>query len=286
MAASFEATSVKTNTYKKDVSPLHYNHKFASMKAFSQHLVLKDVRLRTLQSYYRQMRLVSEHFRRDPKGLSQKSIRSYILHLKEGKGWCPSSIRQGIAACRMFYCEMLGKQWKLWDVVKVRDIKRLPVVLEIEQVADALRRVSLLRHRTPLRLIYCCGLRLDECVRLTVDDVEPNRLTVRDGKGGKDRFIPLSSVMYQKLRYYWKQHRNPKFIFPTPGRGLCTDARERMRRSELPIGKGSLQKAFHEARLAAGIRKKAEYPHLAPQLRNTPSRHGGEHSTVATVSGP
>jgi len=248
---------VNKHTYKKDVSPLHYNHKFASMEAFAQHLALKDVRLRTVQCYYRQMRLVGEHFGRDPKRLSQGSIRSYILHLKEDKRWCPSSIRQGIAACRMYYCEMLGKQWKLWDVVKVRDKKRLPVVLEMEQVAAVLGRVSLLRHRTPLRLIYCCGLRLDECVRLSVDDVESNRLTIRDGKGGKDRFVPLSSLMHRKLRDYWKHHRNPKWIFPTPGRGVCTDVCERMRRSELPIGKGSLQKAFHDALVASKVRKKA-----------------------------
>jgi len=58
-AAPFEAAGVKNTTYKKDASPIHYNHKFASMKAFAQHLALKDVRLRTVQSYYRQMRLVA-----------------------------------------------------------------------------------------------------------------------------------------------------------------------------------------------------------------------------------
>lgn len=244
-------------TYKKDVSPLHYNHKFSSMEDFAQHLALKDVRLRTVQSYYRQIRLVAEHFGRDPKRLSQKSIQSYILHLKEGKGWSPSSIRQGIAACRMFYCGMQGKKWKLWDVVRVRDKKRLPVILEIEEVARVFRKVGLMRHRTPLRLIYCCGLRLDECVRLTVNDIEPTRLTIRDGKGGKDRFVPLSGMMYDKLQSHWKNHRNPRLIFPTPGRGPHTDAPARMGGSDLPMGKGSLQKAFHEALVASGVRKKA-----------------------------
>ena len=248
---------MKNKTYKKDESPLNYNHKFTSMEDFAQHAALKDVRLRTLQSYYRQMRLVADHFGRDPKRLTQKDIRSYILHLKEVKQWCPSSIRQGIAACRMFFCEMLGKQWKLWDVVTVRDKKRLPVVLEIGEVASVFAEVALLRHLTPLRLIYCCGLRLDECVKLTVDDIGTNRLTIRDGKGGKDRYVPLSGLMYEKLRHYWKHHRNPKWIFPTPGRGLCTNAQERMGRSELPIGKGSLQKAFREALAASTVRKRA-----------------------------
>jgi len=76
-------------------------------------------------------------------------VRGCILHLKESRRWAPSSLRQAIAACRMFYCEMLGKQLKLWDVVTLRDRKRLPVVLEIAQVGSALGRAALLRHRTP-----------------------------------------------------------------------------------------------------------------------------------------
>jgi site-specific recombinase XerD len=203
------------------------------------------------------MRLVGDHFGANPRGLPQKRIRGYILYLKEQKRWSASSIRQAIASCRMFYCEMLGKSWKLWDVVKVRDSKRLPLVLTIEEVCAVLGSVALLRQRTPLRLIYCCGLRLEECVKLTIEDIEPTRLRVRDGKGGKDRGVPLSALTYRQLRYYWKQHRNPKWIFPTAGRGLCSDARKRMGTSAHPIGKGSLQKAFHDAVIASGLRKKA-----------------------------
>jgi site-specific recombinase XerD len=242
---------------KKDLNPLSYKHKYASLGEFAEHLNLKDVRLRTVQSYYRQMRLVSEHFGANPKGLSQRQIRGYVLYLKQEKGWSGSSIRQAIASCRMFYTQMLGRDWKLWDVVRVRDPQRLPVVLSLEEVSAVLGSVKLLRHRTPLRLIYCCGLRLHECVHLTVDDIEPTRLIVRDGKGGKDRCIPLSGLIYEQLRHYWSQHRNPKWIFPTAGRGLCPDARKRMGLSSEPIGKGSLQTAFRQAMAVAGLRKRA-----------------------------
>jgi len=227
------------------------------MRDFAEHINLRDVRLRTLQSYYRQMELVGKYFGHNPKYLAQGRIQSYILHLKVERRLAASSIRQAIAACRAFYCGMLGKSWKLWDVVKCRDKQKLPVVLTIEEVAAILGSVALLRHRTPLRLIYCCGLRLDELVHLTIDDIEPGCVAVRDGKGGKDRRVPLCGMMYRQLRYYWLQHRNPKWIFPTAGRGLCKNARERMGASELPIGKGSLQKAFHDALLETGIRKKA-----------------------------
>lgn len=214
-------------------------------------------RLRTAQGYYRQMRLVSEHFEGNPKPLTQKAIRSYILHLKEERGWAASTLRQAIASCRMFYCGMLGRKWKLWDVVNVREDRKLPVVLDVEGVRRILSSVPLLRHRTPLRLIYCCGLRLDEALRLTVDDIEPRRVLVRDGKGGKDRYVPLSGAVYRELQRYWKQHRNPRWIFPSAGRGHPSNARERMGKSDAPFGKGALQLAFHRAVLASGIRKKA-----------------------------
>ena len=127
------------------------------MRDFAEHINLRDVRLSTLQAYYRQMELVRRHFGSNPKRLSQKQIQSYILHLKVERNLAASSIRQAISSCRAFYCGMLGKSWKLWGVVKVRDKKRLPVVMTIEEVAAVLREVALLRHRTPLRLIYCCG---------------------------------------------------------------------------------------------------------------------------------
>jgi site-specific recombinase XerD len=236
---------------------VRYNHKYASLREFAEHLSLVGKRLRTAQCYYRQMRLVSEHFGGNPKPLAQKAIRSYILHLKQERGWAPSTLRQAIASCRLFYAGMLGKDWKLWDVVSVRDDGKLPVVLGVEGVRSVLGSVALMRHRTPLRLIYCCGLRLDEAVKLTVDDVEPGRVLVRDGKGGKDRYVPLGATMLGELRRYWLQHRNPKWLFPSAGRGRPSNARERMGKSDAPFGKGALQLAFHAAVVASGIRKKA-----------------------------
>jgi site-specific recombinase XerD len=227
------------------------------LREYAEHLSLVGKSLRTAQSYYRHMRLVSEHFGCNPKPLSQKSIRGYILHLKEERGWAASTLRQAIASMREFYAGMLGKDWKLWDLVNVRDSGKLPVVLDVEAVRRVLGSVPLLRHRTPLRLIYCCGLRLDEAVRLTVDDIERGRILVRDGKGGKDRYVPLSDTMYRQLRHYWLQHRNPKWIFPSAGRGHPSNARERMRESDAPFGKGALQLAFHQAVESSGIRRKA-----------------------------
>lgn len=86
----------KNTPCKKDLNPLDYNHIYACLGEFAQHLNLKDVRLRTVRAYYRQMRLVADHFGGNPRTFTQKR-------------WSPSTIRQAIASCWMFYCEMLGK---------------------------------------------------------------------------------------------------------------------------------------------------------------------------------
>ena len=72
------------------------------------------------------------------------------------------------------------------DQIKARDRETLPTVLRPEEVARVLSAVPLLRYRVPLLLIYACGLRVRECVNLTVDDIDGtrNRLFVRDGKAG------------------------------------------------------------------------------------------------------
>lgn len=213
--------------------------------------------MRTAQAYYRHLRLVAEHFDKDPKYLTQAQIRSYQVHVREIKQWAASTTRQSAACLAMFYSDMLGKNWRLWDIVTSRERKTLPVVLTIEEVARIMGNVELQRHRTPLRLIYCCGLRLDELVHLTIDDIEPTQLIVRDGKGGKDRNVPLSDRMYADLRAYWAKHRNAKWIFPSAGRGHPNNAKQRMGESEAPIGKGSLQLALHKALELSGVRKKA-----------------------------
>lgn len=247
----------KNTPYKKDLHPVYYNHNYASLKDFAEHLSLVGKSLGSAQSYYRQMRLVSEHFVANPKSLPQKRLGEYLVYLKEDRGWAASTRRQATASCREFYAGMLGKDWKLWDVVSVRDSQKLPVVLDVEQTRSVLASVPLMRHRMPLRLIYCCGLRLDEAVKLTVDDVEPGRILVRGGKGGKDRYVPLSETMLGELRRHWLQHRNAKWLFPSAGRGHPSNARERMGKSEAPFGKGALQLAFHRAVAASGTRKKA-----------------------------
>ncbi len=110
-------------------------------------------------------------------------------------------------------------------------------------------------------LIFACGLRVSECVNLTIDDIDGpgNRWFIRDGKGGKDRYTILSTPVYHALRDYWKQHRNPKYLFPAVGYGSRTSkwAREHMGAAQDSMHPHALSSRMREAARAAGVTKKA-----------------------------
>src|SRR5690606_40886489 len=100
------------------------------------------------------------------------------------------------------------------------------------------------RYRIPVKLIYCAGLRLSECLSITVHDIlsDEGKLMVRHGKGGKDRMVPLAPEMIEDLRNYWKFHRHPVLLFPNVGRGQCSSDKvsERMRKATEPMPVSSL----------------------------------------------
>ncbi len=239
--------------------PLDYEaHPWPSMQRFAELLALRYDMTRTRHAYYRCLRLVHEYFRCDPALLGEDQLRSYILHVKSRKHWKPKTIRQTAAAARLFFVEMLEQEeWKVFSQIRTRDHGELPAVLTREEVRQLLAGIRLRRYRIPLKLIYCAGLRLSECLGLTVHDIkgDEGKLWVRGGKGGKDRMVPLARTMVEDLRRYWAFHRNPLWIFPYAGRG-ANDREQlaaRMRAATRPMPVSSLQRLVVEARHALGL---------------------------------
>jgi integrase/recombinase XerD len=234
-------------------NPLDYEHPYGSMAEFAKLLNLRHDSNRTRHAYYRDMRLLHEHFGKDPASVTEEEFRDYVLHVKNTKLWRPKTIRQSAASAKVFFVEMLGRDdWKVFSQIKTKDHDELPPILTREQVRQLLAHVRLRRYRTPLKLIYCCGLRLSECLSLTVHDVRggDNKLWIRSGKGGKDRMVPISDTMLEDLRSYWAFHRNPLLLFPNAGRGHQDQAKvaERMRATDSPMPYSSLQRLMLVAR--------------------------------------
>jgi site-specific recombinase XerD len=252
------ASTINTRAGRGYRDPLVYKHPYDSMRRYAELLAVSHDSARTRHSYYRAMRLVHEHFGVDPATLGEDQFRDYILHVKTRKAWRPKTIRQTVACARLFFIEMLGLgEWKVFSQIRTRDHDELPAVLTREQVTRLLRSIRLRRYRIPVKLIYCAGLRLSECLSLTVHDIvgDERKLMVRGGKGSKDRMVPLAGEMVEDLRRYWSFHRHPVLLFPNAGRGPCSPDKlaGRMKKATSPMPVSSLQRLVVVARKELGI---------------------------------
>lgn len=237
---------------------------------------MRDLRPRTREAYVSYPVLLGRHYQADPATLSEEQVRDYFLFLRNERRYAGSSLSLVLAALRCFYCEHLGTgaRWKLWQEMRVRRPQTLPVVLSREEVAQLLLAVRCDRFRTVLRLIYGCGLRITEAVRLEVTDIDATawRVHLREAKGGKDRYVPIAPALVATLRRFWRRHRHPRWLFP----GLRNDWKlakiplpERARAATGPMSASAVQGAFRLALAASGLRKEAT-PHT---LRHSFATH-------------
>ena len=247
-----ELSEIRTQAREFE-NPLNYQHPYPCMKSLAELLALHYDANRTRHAYYRQVRLIHEHFGCDPAMLSEAQLRDYFLFVKLSKRWKPKSIRQAVAAARFCFEQVLGHaDWTLLSQIRTKDHDTLPPVLTREQVGLLLGHIRLRRYRTPLKLIYCCGLRLSECLALTIHDVlgKENKLLIRNSKGSKDRVVPLPAPMWRELQRYWSFHKHRLLIFPNVGRGENSPQAlaSRMRAATGPMPCSSLQRLVVVAR--------------------------------------
>jgi site-specific recombinase XerD len=232
-----------------------------SLAKFTAFVQLKDFRGPTKKEYVRYVRRLGDHYHADPAVLTEDQIRAYFLELRQVRRFGPSAMKVAKCALRAFFRDCLHvPDWTVFDELRIAPPQTLPRVLSREQVAQLLKAVQLPRYRILLGLIYHTGLRVGEAVRLELRDLQDThtghpRLHVRCGKGGKDRLVPLSSVMVAELRTWWQTHRHPTFLFPGPSLAW----RERSPAVNVPrlapahLSVSAVQNTFRLARAASGL---------------------------------
>jgi integron integrase len=163
---------------------------------------LKNYSIRTEQAYVDwTRRFILFHGVRHPGSMGPQEVQEFLSHLVLDRNVAASTQRQALSAIVFLYREVLGKElgW-LDDLERAKKPQRLPVVLTRSEVAAALGRLDgevwLMSS-----LLYGAGLRLMECLRLRVKDVdfEYQQIVVRDGKGQKDRVTMLPGVVIEPL---------------------------------------------------------------------------------------
>jgi integrase/recombinase XerD len=250
---------------------------YPSIATFEQLVELKDYRGPTKKEYVRYVRKCAEPFQCDPATLSENQLREYFLFLRQHKHYTRSPMKVAKCALRCFFREVLKVEgWTVFEELRIAEPEVLPMVLSRAEVQAVLGAVREARFQACLRLMYHCGLRVGEAVRIEVQDIHgrqsPPRLHIRNGKGGKDRYVPLSPPMVQELRQWWRTHQNPKLLFPSPGRFWADRSEslsQMMQRATEPMSVSSVQMAFKLARAQSGMNTAAT-PHT---LRHSYATH-------------
>ena len=237
---------------------------YPSIEQFKVFVELKDFRPPTKKEYVRYVRKLAEHFQCDPATLTEDQLREYFLFLRQHKHYKHSPMKLAKCSIRSFFreCLKLGLTWTVFEEVRIVENQTLPVVLSRPEVADVLGALQEMRFKTCLRLIYHCGLRVGEAVRIAPQDIhgkeEFPRLHVKNAKGGKDRYVPIAPAMIKELRQWWLTHRNEHWLFPSPGCGWADRTltlSQLMNKSTTFMSVSSVQMAYRLARAASGVNR-------------------------------
>lgn len=200
--------------------------------------------VRTHTSYLAAVTDLARYFHRSPDELGIEDIRHYFEYLATERQLAGASCRLFLNGIRFLYLQVLD--WPAFDVIIPipKQAQRIPELLTRAEVARILDACANPKHRMMLTLCYGCGLRLSELVSLKVGDIDGERhwLRIEQGKGAKDRLVPLSATLLAQLRTYWRLYRPTHWLFPgrAPSEALSLT---------------SVQKAFTQAKGRAGVKK-------------------------------
>jgi integrase/recombinase XerD len=214
-------------------------------KRYYEDLQRRNYAARTVSSYTDAVAKFAKHFGRSPEHLDAEHVRQYQMHLIDrGLAW--STFNQAVCALRLLYKLTLGQPGMVEAIPFGKRPKFLPAVFSRHEVARVLAAAVNDRFGILLQTTYGCGLRIAEVTHLRITDVDSQRMVlhIRQGKGGKDRLLPLSRLLLQRLRDYWRKHRPSDWLFPGQKAGQ-------------PISIGQVQRLCRLTLQAAGVTKQA-----------------------------
>lgn len=215
---------------------------------------LRGLSERTQEMYVAAVRQLAEHYGKSPVQISEEELRHYFLYLKNDKHCSRSTCTVALCAIKFFYEQTLQQSWPTFELIRPPHERKLPVVLSREEVQRILACVRRPHYRVCLSTIYACGLRLQEGVSLQVADIDSARMMihVRQGKGNKDRYVPLPHRGLLMLRAHWLTHRHRVWLFPARGQHGRP-----IPQATTPLADRSVQRAFTAALAESGVQKPA-----------------------------
>ncbi|HSP69895.1 MAG TPA: site-specific integrase [Bryobacteraceae bacterium] len=172
----------------------------------------------TVRAYVSAIRQFAEYFHRSPERLGTEQIRQFQTYLFQDRKLASHTVMQRMCALRFLYWKVLKRPFRRDDLPLPKTPRKLPTVLSPEETARLIHGAANLRHRTILMTLYATGMRRAEVCRLQAQDIDRARMMIhiRQGKGGKDRDVPLSSTLLHQLITWWRSlpDKSSPWLFP------------------------------------------------------------------------
>jgi site-specific recombinase XerD len=223
-------------------------------------MAMRGLREETQRDYIRFVRSFAAFLGRSPDTATAEDVRRFQIHQAE-TGVQPPTVNGSVSALRFLFTVTLDRPDLSRRLVLVRQPRKLPAVLSVEEVGRLLEAAPGPKHKAALGTAYGAGLRVSEVVALKVGDIDSTRMLIRVEQG-KGRNAMLSPQLLALLRQWWREGKRRGVMLPEgwlfPGRN-CLE----------PLSTRQLNRAVHEAAEAAGIKKRVS-PHT---LRHSFATH-------------
>ena len=217
-----------------------------ALQRLAETLARRQYAANTLKSYRGAFRQYLAHLGdRDPAQVSKVEIEAYLLARVRDDGISEAYQNTSINAIKFYYELVLGRERAVYDIARPRKREPLPKVLARGEVAAMLDRTDNVKHRCMLMLLYGGGLRLSEVLGLLPGDIDSGRMTItiRRGKGKKDRVVPLPERLLEPLRDYYREHRPLTWLFEGQTVGEPYSARSLQKVVKLAAGRAGVRRA-------------------------------------------
>ncbi len=142
---------------------------------------------------------------------------------------------QFVNAIKLFYKKTYSRNIEIDTIERPRQAKRLPKVISKNDVMLMLKTIKNQKHQMALTMIYACGLRRSELINMKLNHLNSKRknVTIFNGKGQKDRVLPLSDKLLEQIKKYFFAYKPSVYLIEGQKKGM-------------PYGETSLEKIFHK----------------------------------------
>jgi integrase/recombinase XerD len=222
-------------------------------RRYIRDLVIRGKAERTQESYIRYVADLARHYGRSPECISYEEAADWLYHLVHERRLSPSTVNVAVNAVRFLYRVTLGREVDELEA-KVPHCKRptqRAQAYSVEEVEAILKAARRSRDRAFLMTVYSAGLRVTEACTLRVPgSIDRARMQLRvDGKGAKERVLPLSPRVLEELERYWREERRGRLGERAPWLFIALDR-------ESHLGSTGGQYIYYRALKRSGVRQR------------------------------